>query len=310
MGPLRGGEGAREIATPPAIGREHHEDVAIVRALARRLLHELVRLLVLAACVVEAREQIDQLDRVVLLLDSRLDGLHRLVPAFLLVVEPRELRVAPGPLLGARHLEGLAIGLFRFVAPVAIHREEERVGGVGTKARIGGHQLLQDRLGRGAVAAAVEEVGVEGEGRCEVLALGFDLGGRLVGLEGLLGLLERLERTRLQQVGRHPRRVHLEHGLCLGERLLRLAGAQRNASEVQARVEVRGIETHGLAQLPEALARLLVPEVGEREAVVRRRLVRVDLQHALVLDDGLRVLLLLEIRVAAGHVLFELRLVD
>ena len=48
-------------------------------------------------------------------------------------------------------------------------------------------------------------------------------------------------------------------------------------------------------------------QVRLREPVVGRGVVRVDLEHALVLDDRLGLLLLLHVRVAARHVLGELR---
>ena len=137
---------------------------------------------------------------------------------------------------------------------------------------------------------------------------GVDLDGLLQGLECLLGALERLEGLGLHEVGGDHARVGGDHLVGLREGLLELAGVDRDLPELELRLQVLGVETDRLAQLPETRPGLLALEVRLGEAPVGGRLVRIELKDVLELDDRLGVLLLLEIRITASlmldHLLF------
>ena len=139
---------AFQISPASAIRREHHEDGGVVGALPGGLLDESIGLFVLTPRVVEAREQVDEIDGVVLLLDGTLQRRDRLLPALAGVEEARELGVAPGTLFRGGQLEGLPVRRLCLLGAVAIESEEQRESRVAAEARIGASTSTRPVLSR------------------------------------------------------------------------------------------------------------------------------------------------------------------
>ena len=70
--------------------------------------------------------------------------------------------------------------------------------------------------------------------------------------------------------------------------------------------DVAVVETNGLLEFPVRFSRLFLTEVGLREPVVSRGVIRIDLKRVLVLDHRFGELLSLEIPLPAFFVLAQL----
>ena len=154
---------------------------------------------------------------------------------------------------------------------------------------------------RGGAVAVAPVVVREHEQRR--LALRRHLGRLLERDQRLGGLLEGVVRLTLHEPGFLVVRIVREHRVGALHRLLELARVDRDLRELHRGFVVLRIEPHGLAQLPETLFRLAELEVRLGQLVVCVGVVGVDLEHVLVLDHRLGVLLFLLIVLAALEVL-------
>jgi hypothetical protein len=131
-------------------------------------------------------------------------------------------------------------------------------------------------------------------------------------LERLLGLVVALEggqRLAAERVRGGAVGLALEDLLGLREHLFVVARDQRELRIADARVGVVGIETHRLVELPVRLLELLQCGVRTRQRVVRRRMVRIELQDVAVLDHRLVERLRLDGLIAPLHERGDLLLV-
>ncbi len=221
-----------------------------------------------------------------------------LVEALARVEEVGEERVGGGSPLRFRQLDGLAIGLLGLVIPLTVGGQEGREGRVGGEARLDLDEPAIQGLRLGGLVATPVIVRQQQQRRS---LLGSHLHRASEGLTRLVVPLQRLESARLQHPGGRPLRLGRQHLLGLGESLLDLGllSEQQELAVLEPRVQVARVEAHGLLKLPVGLADLLLADQGLGETVVGIGEVRVHLQHVLELDDGLRVLPLLEVGLGA-----------
>jgi hypothetical protein len=310
---LGGLERTLGIAPVPAIRRQDQVGRDLVGTRAGRLRDHLVGTLGLAADVVEACQCEHQLEVVLVALDALADHRLGLVEAVAGVVEAGQGLHRCGDLLLLRELDGPAVeGLGLWVA-VGIHRQETRQRSVSAVAGIGLHPVAEELLGGVAIPLIAMEVREQQE---RLGTVGLDLEDPLQARPGLLGPVEgRLRasasdqrfdvvRVAAQQVvdvledllEEVPPGISL--GPCVGPRV------EQKVGEQQPGFVVGRVETDRLLQLP-VRPPLAEGQIGLGQAEVGHHVVGVDLEDVLELDDGLGVLLLLEVRRAAGSVVFQ-----
>jgi hypothetical protein len=300
------GQRALEIALSPPVGGEHQQRTRVVGLGLGGPLRELVGLGLVAFGPVQPGQQIDQLDLVVGPLDALLEQGDRIVEAVPRVVEAAEERVGAHQVVLFGQLYRLAVRRLHLVVVLPILREEATECAVGPKPGLHLGTLAEQRLRGRAIALAAQEVGQQQQHREPIRCV---LVRRSIRRLRLLGLLQPLVGLGLDDVGLRPRRIRRDDVLRALERLLELAGVDRQLGELEHRIVVGRIEPHRLAQLPERLLGLPRLQQGLGESEVRRPVVRIELEHVLVLDDRLVPLLFLGVGVTAGHVLIPLLLV-
>jgi hypothetical protein len=201
---------------------------------------------------VEAREQVDQVEGVLLVLDPLLQDGDGLVEPISAEVQTRQHGDGTHPLFRLCHLQRLAIGRLRLGVAFAIASEKPPERGERERRGLDLGELAVQRIRGLAIALAA------------IVDLRVHLERLLVRLLSLHRAPQRLQHPALEQVGRDAAGVGGDHLLRLGERLVEIARVDGDLAELQLGFEVAGIEAGRLPQLPKAFARLLAPEVGPR----------------------------------------------
>ena len=194
------GRGERPLVVPvsPAIGREHQVDLGIVRPRLGALLDQLVRLGLVPLAAVQASEQIDQVEGLLLLGDALLEQGERLVLPVEAVVEAREVDVGLCPLLALRHLEGLLQDGLVVGCPLRPEPAQHAAHGeVVLEVRVELRQLRIERLGLLVLLPLASSLRNHAHGG---LVFGRHGESLLVGLEGLVAPVQGVERLALDQV--------------------------------------------------------------------------------------------------------------